>query len=38
MIYLIIGCVLVFNFVVFRVSSNCSRQEERMYLEEYKKI
>lgn len=36
MICLIIGGILIFNFVVFKMASNCSRLEESMYFEEFK--
>lgn len=34
MIYFIIGLILVFNYAVFKMSSNCSRIEEKIYIEE----
>lgn len=34
MIYFIIGLILAFNYVVFKMSSNCSRIEEKIYIEE----
>ena len=37
MVYLLIGGILLFDFIVLKMSSKCSRVEERMYLEEYKK-
>lgn len=33
MVYFIIGGILLFDFVVFKMASKCSRVEERMYLE-----
>ena len=37
MVYLIIGGVLLFDFVVLKMASKCSRIEERIYVEEFKK-
>jgi len=37
MIYLLIGLILLFDFVVLRMASKCSRMEERIYLSEFKK-
>lgn len=37
MVYLIVGGILVFDFVVLKMASRCSRIEEKMYVEEYKK-
>ncbi len=37
MFWWIIGGVLVLDFVVLKIASRCSRIEEKMYIEEYKK-
>lgn len=37
MFYLLIGGVVLFDFVVFKMASKCSRIEEKMYLDEFKK-
>ena len=37
MVYLIGGFVLLFNFVIFKMASKCSRVEEKMYVEKFKK-
>lgn len=37
MVYLIVGSILVFDFVILKMASKCSRMEEKMYIEEYKK-
>lgn len=37
MVWFVIGLVLVFDFVVLKMSSKCSRVEEKMYVEEFKK-
>lgn len=37
MIYFIIFMILLFDFVVFKMASNCSRWEEEYYLKEEKK-
>lgn len=37
MIYLLIGLVLLFDFVVLKIASKCSRVEEKIYVEEFKK-
>lgn len=37
MAYLIVGGILVFDFVILKMASRCSRIEEKMYIEEYKK-
>ena len=37
MVWFIIGLVLVFDFIVLNMSSKCSRLEEKMYIEEFKK-
>lgn len=34
MIYFIIGSILIFNYVIFKMSSSCSRIEEKIYYEE----
>ena len=36
MIYFIIFMILLFDFVVFKMASNCSRWEEEYYLKEEK--
>lgn len=33
MVYLIVFSILVFDFVIIRMASRCSRIEEKMYLE-----
>ena len=35
MICFIISLILIFNYVVFKMSSNCSRMEEKIYIEEH---
>lgn len=37
MVYFVIGLVLLFDFVVLKLASKCSRVEEKMYVEEFKK-
>ena len=37
MFWFVIVAILVFDFVVFKMSSRCSRIEEKIWLEEYKK-
>lgn len=37
MVYFIIGSVLLLDFVTLKMASRCSRIEEKMYIEEYKK-
>lgn len=34
--YFVIG-ILLFNLIIFKMSSRCSRIEENMYIKEYKK-
>lgn len=34
MVYFIIGSLLIFNYVIFKMSSKCSKIEERIYYEE----
>lgn len=34
MIYFVIGSILIFNYAIFRMSSRCSRIEEKIYCEE----
>ena len=37
MVYLLVGLVLVFDFIILRMASKCSRAEERMFVELFKK-
>lgn len=37
MVYLLVGGILLFDFVVLKMASRCSRIEEKMYVEEFKK-
>lgn len=37
MTYVIVGVIFVFDFVILKIASKCSRVEEKMYLENYKR-
>lgn len=37
MVYLLVGGVLLFDFVVLKMASRCSRIEEKIYVEKFKK-
>lgn len=37
MTYIIIGGILLFDFVILKMASNCSRLEEKIYYDEFKK-